>query len=363
MRTLLPLLGSVLASGGGTLAAPYKLTFSVTDRCNARCVTCSAGRRAPRPELAAAECRALFRSLPALRWLDLTGGEPTLREDLVEIAAGAMQECRGLALLHFPTNGLVPERVAAATQGLLRLRPPRLVVTVSLDGPPALHDELRGMAGAFSRAVESFERLRGLRGVRVLFGVTLSPRVLGRFRETVEEVGRRLPGVGPRDFHVNLMHRSPHVYGDAPEPLPDPAAAARELAAVGRLQAGGWGPLALLERGYRSYAPDYLATGRSPLPCVALAATCFLAPDGTLYPCTAWDRPLGSLRGAGGALPPLWRGEPAAAARREIAAGRCPGCWSPCDAFPALAASPRRVAVRLVRDRFSPRGRHGTCEA
>src|SRR5437016_9305145 len=67
------------------------LRISLTDHCNLRCVYCmplAGNHYAPSPDLlTAAEIEAVARAAVAVgfRKFRLTGGEPTLRADLVEI--------------------------------------------------------------------------------------------------------------------------------------------------------------------------------------------------------------------------------------------------------------------------------------
>ena len=71
------------------------LRISVTDHCNLRCVYCMPLRGlrfVPSPELlTAAEIETVARAAVAVgfRKFRLTGGEPTLRADLVEIVAAS----------------------------------------------------------------------------------------------------------------------------------------------------------------------------------------------------------------------------------------------------------------------------------
>jgi MoaA/NifB/PqqE/SkfB family radical SAM enzyme len=105
---------------------------------------------------------------------------------------------------------------------------------------------------------------------------------------------------------------------------------------VERHRRGGLGPVSLLERAYQGRVGRYLATGRSPVPCSALRASVFVDSRGTVYPCSIYDRPLGSLRENGYDLGSVLRAAEARAARADVVADRCPGCWTPCDAYPSL---------------------------
>lgn len=327
------------------LSFPYKLTFAVTDRCNARCEICRVWRREPRPELTAGEISRFFARSNGFSWIDLTGGEVVLREDLPEIVAGILAACRGLSILHFPTNGQLPDRTVDVAERILALRPPSLIVTVSLDGPPEVHDSLRGIPGAYDRALETFVRLRALAGARVFLGMTVSALNAPLLRETAASVAARVPGFSTRELHLNLVQFSDHGYGNLDErgratlsPAAGPWAEALRLAPAR-------GPKDLLQRAYLRRIPEYLATGRMSVPCQALAATCFMDPSGVVHPCSMHGRPLGSVRESGWDLGRIWDAPAAVRARRDLTEGRCPGCWSPCEAYPGILGSALRCLV------------------
>src|SRR5437867_1219088 len=159
------------------LAFPFKLTFSVTFWCNYRCQTCNIWKLAPRDELTLEEIRRFFQRSGRFLWVDLTGGEPTLRKDFVEICETVVEACPDLALLHFPTNGYLLDRVLAAARAVTKhsgRRPAKLIITVSTDGDEATNDAIRGVAGGWRRQLETFKALRAMPGVDAVLGMTLS---------------------------------------------------------------------------------------------------------------------------------------------------------------------------------------------
>jgi cyclic pyranopterin phosphate synthase len=83
------------------------LRVALTDRCNFRCTYCSPAENEP-PEglLSRAELARLFRLFASLgvRRIRLTGGEPTLRKDVVEIVADAART-PGVEDVALTTNG------------------------------------------------------------------------------------------------------------------------------------------------------------------------------------------------------------------------------------------------------------------
>jgi cyclic pyranopterin phosphate synthase len=87
------------------------LRISVTDRCNERCLYCMPegykGWERPRDHLSADEIVRVVRIAAGLgfRKFRLTGGEPLVRDDILEIAGG-MKKISGVEAVALSTNGL-----------------------------------------------------------------------------------------------------------------------------------------------------------------------------------------------------------------------------------------------------------------
>jgi mycofactocin radical SAM maturase len=137
------------------LDAPICLTWELTYACNLACVHClsSSGRRDPR-ELTTGECRAVIDELERMQvfYVNIGGGEPTIRKDFWEIVEYATSHRVGVK---FSTNGsrITPERarwIAASDY---------VDVQVSLDGAtPEVNDAVRGR-GSYATAIAALERL------------------------------------------------------------------------------------------------------------------------------------------------------------------------------------------------------------
>jgi MoaA/NifB/PqqE/SkfB family radical SAM enzyme len=327
---------------------PLKVTAILTERCHLRCDFCRLWE-SPAAGAPVEEWLAFFRANPFLRWVNLSGGElfALANGRLSRLLAGVVEALPRLELLDFPTAGQRPDEVEEAVDLLLSTRLPRLAVTVSLDGGPRLHDELRGVEGAFERAFDCFAQLRRRRRSRlvVVAGCTLTDRAQEQEHSLAVELERRLPDFDRRELHFNLAHHSSHYYRNrAFGGLPGQAAL-RVLAAAPRPR----GALGWIERHYARLAARALAQGFPPTGCEALARTVFVGPDLDVHPCTIWDRPLGNLRDFGFSLERLLARPAAAAARAQIEARRCPGCFSPCEAVPAMLAHPIRTALARSR--------------
>jgi MoaA/NifB/PqqE/SkfB family radical SAM enzyme len=247
-------------------------------------------------------------------------------------------------VLDFPTTGQRTDRIVSDVSRIARLGVPRLYVTVSLEGPPPLHDRLRGRPGAFARAVETFSALRRTRGVSAYLGFTLSDRNADALPAAVAAVRERVPDLADREVHANVVTLSSHYYDNLEAGVSRPPDARRTLAGLLRSRrARPFSPTDWLEAAYLSRVARHVRTGRSPLPCKSLRASVFVAASGEVHPCTVYARPLGNAYER--PLPEVLATEAAEAARREVAEDRCPGCWSPCEAYQTVLGNlPRALA-------------------
>jgi radical SAM protein with 4Fe4S-binding SPASM domain len=319
-------------------AAPLKLNFCLTYWCQYRCKTCNIWQRQPSDELTTDEVLAFIRENPGVTWADLTGGEIFLRPDIDDVLEAVVKGWRRLALLHFPTNGFLTDKIAASVRRIAGRGPAQTIVTVSLDGDERLNDEVRGIKGGFRRQIETFKALRRIPDVVTVFGVTLSSYNLGRFAETFAACARECPGLTIDDVHLNIAQVSGHYYdNDGQQGIrPDPAAVRLELDAYQQLRGRPRSPKQLLENAYLGYLDKFLKTGRTPMPCHALRSSCFVDPWGVVYPCITYSRPIGRLRETGMRLDPIWNGPEATRTQREIWEGQCPQCWTACEAYQSI---------------------------
>jgi MoaA/NifB/PqqE/SkfB family radical SAM enzyme len=132
------------------------VVISPHNQCDCRCVMCDIWKIRDAEALSAADLErqiASFRDL-GVRWVVFTGGEPQKNSHLPRLARMLRVEGIRITLL---TAGLLldsqAETIAANIDDVI----------VSLDGPPALHDRIRRVPGAFERLASGVRELRRLR--------------------------------------------------------------------------------------------------------------------------------------------------------------------------------------------------------
>jgi len=336
---LLGLAADIIAANFDRRNLPYKVTLVGTYHCNFRCEMCSIWQKNSVGEMTPDEVASFFERWPQFSWVHLTGGELFMRRDLEDLVTAIVESDRSLYLLNFPTTGWFGDRTVALVERILRRGIGRLMTTISIDGPKALHDAMRGLPGSWDRGIETLRRLRAIkhRNFQVVAGMTLFVKNAAYVDETIEAIRAYVPDFERTDLHLNIGHESAHYFGNAgylAGPGSHPVAQAIEAhrsAITNRLH-----PVRFLEDRYQALVGRYLETHKSPLPCAALASSCFIDPYWQLYPCSIWNEPLGNLREQRFDLGQLWKSKKTRDTRAAVVNEQCPHCWTPCEAYPAI---------------------------
>lgn len=329
---------NIIKSNFGRLRFPYKLTYAVTYRCNYKCKTCNIWKYDSKNELTLDEIKEFFKVSNKFNWIDLTGGEVWLRKDFVEIVETVINQCKNLILLHFPTNAYMTKQIIDGVKQIMKMRPPRLMITCSMDGDEALNDDIRGIKGGWQRQIETYKQLREISGVHVFLGMTLSSYNSGQYGKAFEAAKKECPWLKPTDFHMNIAHESPHYYGNSGNGVvcADTVSIIRQVHEYKNLRGHSIGPTGYLESRYLNNVDSYLEKGITPMKCHALHSSCFIDPYGDVYPCAMYDAKVASLRDCDFDLKSIWESEKAKKLQSEIWQYKCSQCWTPCEAYQSI---------------------------
>lgn len=345
VERLMSLANTAIKSNFAKLERPYKLNFCITYWCQSRCLTCNIWQMKPKGELSLDEVREFVKRNPYFKWVELTGGEPFLRGDIVELARIFKENSKGLYILTMPTNSLCnQDMVERKLREILALGVPRVALTVSLDGYRELHDKIRGVPGNYDRAIAMFKRLRALKkefnNLYFVFGYTLSKFNKGEFAKTVEEVRKEIPDIRYNDFHINLAQVSGNYYNNASDDIKanNPEIVA-ELENVVRRRQFEFGIIPIIESAFTRKLVSYAKTGMSPMKSRSLEASLFMDSYGNVYPSIMWDHKIGNVREVQFELSRLWNNDEAKKIRTEISEGKEPNQWTSCEAYQILTGN------------------------
>lgn len=303
---------------------PTDAIVAVTLNCNSRCVMCDIWKNEIEGEMRPSE----YEALPAsLREINITGGEPFLREDLPEILAFIRKRLPQVRLV-VSTHGFMTERIRKLSKELRRVAPD-LALRISIDGLEATHEKVRGIPGGFAKDMESLAVLKEAGFTDLGIAMTVMDRNVGEIRD-VHRLSERL-GV---DFSITVATASDVYFGQGKDALrPDDGEDLRR------------GFEYLIGKHYRSFRPRSVARawfekslydfargqGRA-LACDAGAGFFYLDSMANVYACHILPSKLGNLREK--SFDEIWDGPEAERSRRELAG--CEKCWMVCTAKSAM---------------------------
>jgi radical SAM protein with 4Fe4S-binding SPASM domain len=178
-----------MIAGSAMKTFEFFIQWHLTERCNLRCRHCYQGQRRVQ-EMTVAEVKREIDGATEMfqAWeeehgikvspsIHFTGGEPFLYKGLWDVIAYSKDKGYGVAMM---TNGCLLKEEDARKASLLKVSD----IQVSLEGPPVLHDSIRGK-GSFSAAAKGVEQLVKS-GNRVSANVTLSRLNADKIEETAE---------------------------------------------------------------------------------------------------------------------------------------------------------------------------------
>jgi len=307
--------------------------WETTAGCNLECVHCrrlDVAHEMMRSDLTTEEAFLLVDQIAEVGnpILVLSGGEPLIRPDILDIARHGRQ--RGLTV-SLATNGtLVTSKLARAIQaaGIAR-------VAVSLDGARAdTHDQFRRQLGSFHRALEGIGYLRWA-GVPVQINTTVARHNEAEL-EAIHDLAADLGAVALHAFLLVPVGCGVQIAEDqmlSPEGYEAILHRFYDLAQRGRLQCKA----TCAPHYYRVVRQRAAAEGRHVVParhgmaamtkgCLAGSAVCFVSHKGEVFPCGYLPVEAGNVRRA--PFGSIWRLSPVFASLRDpdCLDGKCGAC-------------------------------------
>ncbi len=161
--------------------SPTVLHVNATLRCNTKCAMCNIWELKSTDALSLEQMDQIFADsvYERVEYIILAGGEPTLRNDLPEMVALMHKHMPRLKKLMIASNVINRASVQKQYPKIARYcatHKIRLTLGVSLDGVGEMHDQVRGVPGAFEQVMENVKFMQNLQK-EVPFGMSLDPTI------------------------------------------------------------------------------------------------------------------------------------------------------------------------------------------
>lgn len=302
---------------------------------------CNIWRKEQASELNLEQIESFFRKSNRFSWIGVTGGEPFLRQDLYDVVKIILTNCRELSVIHFATNGTLTNKILEVTENIIRYKSNnvRVLFTLSIDGPPHLHDEIRGIEGAWLKCIDTFKELRKIKHIQARIGITLSHFNFDKFPIIFKSLKVEYPLLRFDDITINVFHRSSFYYCNDNMMELDYQKFVSHIDAILRIDRERFTINNFLRRRYLKLYKNYTQNKKCPLRCQALSSSCVLDPQGDIYPCGIYEIKVANIIEEDYDLEKIWSYPHTKELSRKCSKGICPSCWSPCDAYSAIVGS------------------------
>jgi len=183
---------------------PLYVIFYLTSRCNMRCKHCFYWKELNNlKELSLGEIDKMSRSMDPLLFLRVTGGEPFLRKDFINIIR-IFYKNNGLKNLGINTNGFFTKVIVANIKKILNEMDIKLDVCVSIDDLEEEHDNNRQTKGAYSNALKTIKELNKLKNYYPNFTTTVGLTVFSENQNRLDAIFNEISKINPSFISANL---------------------------------------------------------------------------------------------------------------------------------------------------------------
>lgn len=332
---------------------PFQLIHFVTSRCNAKCKHCFFWSKLnAQDELSLEEIDTLSKTLSDLIILNISGGEPFIRQDFAEIIKIYYRNT-SVKTVAIPTNGLLTEKIKKDCLDILENCPGlELNVVLSLDGPEETHDEIRQVKNCFKLAIKTFYELKEIQKNHPLLQLSIISTLTSMNQEKLGELHDYVnTQLKPDVFGLNLIRgeaRKMDLFG----------VDLNHYQKFFSLQSQS------RKKGVKSYFRDYLNKLRTGmiintvenkkfiLPCKAGTLMAVMYENGDIYPCELLNRQLiGNIKDYDYDFKKLWSSDKAKNTYKIINNTKC-YCTHECFLRFNLLYNPKFVAKHFFKNLF-----------
>lgn len=302
---------------------PTDASIILTYRCPMHCQMCNIWKNPTdkQQELKPEELECL----PKLKFINLTGGEPFIREDLEDIVRVCYTKAPRIVI---STSGWFDDRVIRLAEKF-----PNIGIRISIEGLSQKNDELRGRAGGFDKGLRTLLRLKHMGLKDIGFGCTVSNHNSADMLSLYQ-----LSKAMDMEFATAAFHNS-FYFHKFDNKITNHDQVCGDFEQLINWQLKEKHPKSWFRAWFNMGLINYIEGNRRMLPCEAGTMNFFIEPYGDVYPCNGleeryWKEAMGNIRETPDFMQ-LWNSEQAEHVRAQVRC--CPkNCWMVGTASPVM---------------------------
>ena len=315
---------------------PKEICIIVTYRCNAKCNMCDVWHHPTdaRNEISVED----IAKLPSgLRFINITGGEPFIRQDIGEIVRTVRSKTERIVI---STNGFFTDRIVALCEKYTDLG-----IRISTEGLQKTNDSIRRIPDGFDRTLRTLLTLRRMGIKDIGFGMTVQDmncKDLLPLYELSDALGYEFATATLHNSHY--FHKLDNVINDKEMVCSEFSNLIKELLKSNSVKK--W------FRAYFNYGlMNFIYGGKRFLKCEMGTDSCFVDPFGDVLACNGMDVKisLGNIKEQ--TFDEIWNSKTADKVR-EMVRSCNKQCWMVGSAAPAIKKNLYKPALWILKNKL-----------
>jgi len=330
----------------GNVPSPPFLILFINSICNMKCEHCFYWQQLnQRDDLTFDEMVSLSEELGRIENLNLSGGEPFLRNEFADICRQFIRR-NEVQEIYVPTNGYYTERTVNAIRDVLKEPGLRLFgIEFSLDGMAEFHDEFRKTKNSFQKSMETYDAVAELQKsdprLQIHANSCATEINMGEIKRLTTYLYDRCPQMSHHNLAIIRGDRkNPTLEGPALQEYRDLYDYMRKLWM--RREENRYG--SMVEPMLQWVKIKSAEKQQQVVPCRAGVLSAVVHANGDIALCEQRP-PLGNLRKQ--SFMEIWRSQAAADMRRSIRAKEC-YCTNEIFMWPSIVFQPLHLAKSMI---------------
>lgn len=305
---------------------PMNYTLSLLYTCNSRCSTCNVWKKKS-DDLTVSEYKQIFKKLGrSPYWFTLSGGEPFLRKDIVEICQELFKYCKP-KIINIPSNGLLTDTIVKNVQKITEIcSKSQIIINLSIDGIEEQHNEIRNVPGNYNKVINTYNELKKLNIENLSIGIhtVISKLNVSGF----SRIANKLMQLKPDSYITEIAEQRIELDTMESDITPDIISYCTAIDyLIHRIKNGKFKGMNKITQSFRieyyNLVKKILRDKTQVIPCYAGISSAQISPDGEVWSCCIKAESMGNLRENDYNFRKIWFSDKMKKERRSIKNKEC----------------------------------------
>jgi len=305
---------------------PMNYTISLLYTCNSRCKTCNIYKKKA-DNLNTGEYKKIFKKIgKSPYWITLSGGEPFLRNDIVEVCKIIYRYSKP-GIINIPSNGILTNKIVQDVKKISVSCPKtQIIINLSIDGIGKQHDNIRQVPGNYEKVMETFRKLKELKLSNLNVGIHT---VISRFNvKNFANIANTLMSFNPDSYITEIAEERNELDTIGKDIAPNLLfykSAVDYL--IHRIKHGKFKGMNRITQAFRieyyNLVKRILRDKKQIIPCYAGIASVQISPEGDVWSCCIKAKKMGNLRVSNYNFKKIWLNQKFYEERKSIKNKEC----------------------------------------